>query len=579
MGKHPVLFFVFTAILFSLSIAGLEITRIDVRFALMIDDMTKHLPGVFPTINGVEYPDYFSPWFYCSFLTTGFGHWVNYWTLTLPAILAGSYTVFMTWKTGSLFSEKIGLYAVLFSFLAFEYTGVFVSFGIDAPVAAAGVTMLYLLERYKEKLSWKIHLSFALLLCFCLAVRGGLGLVVFGAAAGGWLLASRKWKQVFTFGLTGAAASIFGVAVLYLLIRLQGGNELWEGFLQWQITSRMADSDYFYYFTAGLLSYSPGILIFLLIVIVLNRRLITGETAGMAGFFLLPMIMLSIPGCKHLRYMTISLPAIWLISAWGVYHLPENKFTAILRKASEYLFRAAPFLIFVFWCIAVLMTFMKRYHTVAPWFQWGIGILLSALVILLFRNEKTLKTVLLFGICSMFAFYPVLVLSDSSRDFVNDVLNSPSCENIYFFMIPVDHDELKFVLHTPQERRENLHHLSVSPIPPKVIRKQQMIKKEKKSSVKDLYEKMYPARDLNDVFPKITERDIILLRSRPREKENLDHYAKMFSLKFGVIKKGILGHRRYMAVRLIKRQETGKNTRRKKIPASTPNAETGIAPK
>ena len=89
---------------------------------------------------------------------------------------------------------------------------------------------------------------------------------------------------------------------------------------------------------------------------------------------------------------------------------------------------------------------------------------------------------------------------------------------------------------------------------------------------------MYPALELKDVFPKITERDIILLRSRNWEKENLDHFSKKFSLKHGLVKKGILGHRKYMAVRLTKNQKAGKNTRRKNVSNTTPNAERTNSP-
>lgn len=556
MKKHPFLFFCSIAALLSLSIAGLEITRIDVRFALMIGEMTKSFPGIFPTINAVEYPDYFSPWFYCAYLTTLGGHWINLWSLALPSILAGAYTIFMTWKTGSLFSERIGFYASLFSFLAFEYTGVFVSFGIDAPVAAAGVTMLYLLERYKDRLNWKIHLAFALLLLFCFAVRGGLGLVVFGAAAGGWLLAGRKWKQVVTFGLTGAAASILCVGALYLLVHLQGGAELWDGFLTWHVTSRMDDSDYLYYFTAGIISYSPGILIFLLIVLALHRKLLTEETAGMVGFFLLPMILLSIPGCKHLRYMTISLPAIWLIAAWGVFHLPKNRLSAALTRAAGYLSIAAPVLIACFWGIAVLMTFMKRYHTVHPWIPWSFGVLLTLLILFQLRKEKELRTVLLFGICSLFAYYPVLVLSDSSRDFVEKVLKSGPCETVHFFMIPVDHDELKFILHMPQEKRGDTRYLKGEPMPEKYLSKSKRKKEKKKKNSKEnvLYKKMYPSRKLPDGFPDITERDIVLLRARKWEEQNLRENADRSARDIQPVATGILGHRKYIAVRLIKRK-------------------------
>ena len=64
IGRHPtasLVIFMFAAL--ALGNAGQEITRINIRFALMTSEMARHPLGVFPTLNGQPYADYPSLYF------------------------------------------------------------------------------------------------------------------------------------------------------------------------------------------------------------------------------------------------------------------------------------------------------------------------------------------------------------------------------------------------------------------------------------------------------------------------------------------------------------------------------------
>ena len=47
---------------FTLATAGVEFSKLDVRFAYIMQEMSGHPLGVFPKIHGVPYADYFSVW-------------------------------------------------------------------------------------------------------------------------------------------------------------------------------------------------------------------------------------------------------------------------------------------------------------------------------------------------------------------------------------------------------------------------------------------------------------------------------------------------------------------------------------
>ena len=92
--KHPTAALaVFVMVMLSIGTLGMEITRINIRFAMMTQEMAEHPLGLFPTLNGEPYADYPSLYNLLSYLTSGGGRHVTRFTLALPSILFSCYVV------------------------------------------------------------------------------------------------------------------------------------------------------------------------------------------------------------------------------------------------------------------------------------------------------------------------------------------------------------------------------------------------------------------------------------------------------------------------------------------------------
>lgn len=131
---------------------------------MMVENMRHHGIDVFATINNQPYADYFSPYVFLSYLTSLGGRWINMFSLALPTILLAAYTTAITYKIGAKIKPEMGAYAVIFTFLAYEYLNICRQFSIDMPVAAATVTIIYSLGENRWKAMLLIPLSF---FCIC----------------------------------------------------------------------------------------------------------------------------------------------------------------------------------------------------------------------------------------------------------------------------------------------------------------------------------------------------------------------------------------------------------------------------
>ncbi len=100
--KHPTAALAaFVLVMLSIGTLGTEITRINIRFAMMTQEMAYRPIGCFPTINGYPYADYPVLYNLLSYWTTFGARIVNNFTMSLPTILFAVYTIVMTAKVGS----------------------------------------------------------------------------------------------------------------------------------------------------------------------------------------------------------------------------------------------------------------------------------------------------------------------------------------------------------------------------------------------------------------------------------------------------------------------------------------------
>ena len=527
--------FLFSFLLFSLGTAGVEIVRLDVRFAIFIQDMTRYALSVFPTINGEPYPDYPVTMILFAWLFSAAGRFVNQWTLSLFSILCGSLTVALTWLTGERIKRGTGVIAASLLFMTLEFNTTIMSFGIDVPVMAAGALILYCLTVRAG--IWKSGVFFFLLLVFAFLIRGPMGLFLAGAAAGGWLLFARQWKQTVIWGMIGAAASLICLGGGYYLIHAAGGQELYKEFFSWQISSRMAADDLFFYLFDGPVVFSPSTAfgIAVLLTVLWKRPRGAGIVLPLFGFLLLPLVLLSIPGCKHLRYMMITVPAFALIGAWGVrksFVFPRCRriLRAVFRFLAQYAWIAA---LCIGLSVTIVMAAMAGILDLRL-ARCGLLILFPAAG-LVFRKKTglirdILRTGIVLGILGCVFIFPASTFRELSEDFVRTA-EQYRTGRLYFYRIGVDHEDLKYLQFLTPEERADAVYLTPSPDPD------------------DKYRKMYRRREIERLAD-MNPGDLLVIKSKDAGK--LEEDAANCGRKVLFRARGNLGHKEYQVVELRK---------------------------
>lgn len=533
----PLFCFGISFCLFSLGAIGTEITKIDIRFALMVQDMTFHGLGLFPTLNGVEYGDYPSGWIFCSWLTTFGGHLMSLWTLILPTILAGAYTVTLVYLTGEGFRKGVGFTAVMFLLVTPEFLSLFCGFGIDVPVMAAGATMLYLFSR-KHSVFRTLSI-FAVLLLISFLVRGPMGLILLGAGTGGYLLAGREWKNVLLFGCIGVITAIFCCLCWYAAIHFQGGPELWNWFLDCQLYSRMKRNGYGTCSIDVLLAFAPVAPIALGVLLPRRQQKLPRTAVGWLGYTLLPVFILSIPGDGHLRYFALTLPGFALLAAYVwceniPKRFPGNRFLLPAKRFEQF---ALPLMMTALAVLTVVGCFLTE-PALLPWGHFAVtAILAAACRPLCGVHFKQYCPVIMTGIFLTVALNPFLAALENSECFIARVERDRN-GLLYLYEMGPDHDDLKYVLGVSPEKRGRIQYLYAE-----------------KLHLPEYYARMYPSAVLAEKIGRITGDDILILRNRQQELESLRKEAEKNGRQIQIRHTGSLGHRKFAAIRLTKKEE------------------------
>ena len=526
--------FLLSFLLFSLGTACVEIVRIDVRFAIFVQDLTRYPLSVFPTINGVPYPDYPVAMTLIAWLFSAGGRFLNQWTLSLFSMLCGSLTVALVWLTGEKMKKGTGLIAASLLFMTLEFNSTIMGFGIDVPVMTAGALMLYLLSAGSRRCP---GIFFPVLLVFCFLIRGPMGLVLLGAAVGGWILFARQWKRVVTWGIAGAVTLAGCTGGGYFLIRAAGGQDLFDQFLSWQVTSRMAADDLFFYLLDGPVVFSPStalaIATLLTAAAVPRARRHSGQVLlPLFGFLLFPLILLSIPGCKHLRYMMITIPAFALTGAWGIrmsFAFPRCRriLRTVFRILAAYGWIAA---MCAALAVTVVTAVMANVFDAGLFFRCALLPVLFPAAGLLYRKKKgflrdIFRTGLVLGLLGTAFIFPATTCRELSEKFVRSTEHYRT-GRLCFYRIGVDHEDLKYLRFLSPEDRAEVRYLG--PV----------------SNQDNKYSRMYRQigfEGLADMKPG----DVLVARSRDAEQLNKD--AALYGRKAVFLSRGKLGHREYSA--------------------------------
>ena len=521
---------------FLLGSVGLECVKIDVRFFFMTGDMTDNPIGPFSTIFGTPYYDYPSTMFILSWLATFCGHMVARWTVTLPSMIFGAYSIAMTWRIGEKAKKGLGLWALMLSLVSFEYFNSILGFGIDLPVCAAGVTMIALLQEDRLNTFFSA-LAFAALLVFCFAIRGPMGPVLLGAGTAGWLAMSGRWKTFFAFGTTGAIVLAGCVGFAWWLLHRIGGDEMWDHFYEWQFGTRMAGGTVFFYLLGSLPTYAPLSIPFLYTLVAGGRALLKAPVGPWLGFLFAVEILLSIPGCQHTRYMTLAVPFMALSGAWGILHARLNlNISDVWRDRIVRLARLVLVLIPYATMLGTVICLIVSFFFVSPrWLPYGHyagGFLLIAAAVYCFRGHDSWTARFALASCCLaihfvFAVIPAISAQEDSRPFVHAVEQASGEDRVFFFNVNADHDGIKYLAEVNNARRRQVFF---------ICDEDQTI------------EEHYAYRTVDEGFGMLRDEIVIL---RKRQLETLAKYAETMHKTVVPQFEGKLGHRMYLAVRLV----------------------------
>ncbi len=531
---RPLHVFFFCTLLLSIGCIGVEITQMNVRFALMVEDLSAHGPHLFATLNGVPYCDYFSAWLCCAWLTSLGGSAVNLFTLALPAILLGSYTVTMVWIIGEKIREGIGTGAAVLLLATPEFVSLFTGTGIDVPIMAAGVTLLYLHQR---KCRWRIFCgSFFLLLVLAFFLRGPLGVILLGAGICGLLLGEREWKKFFTAGLTAGIAMASGIAGAWGLILLTGGRRLLDWVVEGRFLERVSQGRtgaevfldaYFMVIPVALLS----------LVIFLHRRdkFTRPLSAGWIGFLLLPLLFLTLPSRVHIRYLAPLMPVWGLLAAYAwSFGRPFRLLRWLYDSAAPRLEKlTVPIGMTALLAMVATGTCLYGFTLQQPWGHYlCAALLLGTSRYWCSRQLMPFRPLLTAGILLIVVLNPLITIRENSRSFVTAAENQ--CRGkVWLFEMGPDHDDLKYLLHVSPGRRRDIGYLFFEP-----------------RELTGMYRVMYPTDVLESSLDRIAENDLLIVRDRDEELAGLDKIAARRGRRPVVVCSGTLGHRKYLAVRL-----------------------------
>lgn len=427
-------------------------THIDVRFALMAQDVSLHGFCPMPTVNGVPYGDYFAPWVWLSWLTTCGGRFVHVlFLLILPSILALAWTACLLFRLSERFQKGTGALAVLLLFLNYEMLDNCMSFGLDIAVMAFATTMYWIFEQ-TDSIARRLS-AFLLLGALAFVVRGPLGLVVYGLATGGYLLGRGKLRDIVLFGVSGAALMAFMLALTwYVFIRWgQGSRMLWDQMMVCQFGSRIdSKEDPWFYFVTGFFNLAPASAFMLMGLRWRHFRELQWRKWLVP--ILLTLVVMTIPGSKKLRYVMVLFPMIAMLGAAGLQDCGWPRLDSFLKALFIRLDALLPHLLCALMVVfACGCLFLLPHHSrqVLP----PVIIASVLLFVMLARFSPAgfqghvvrLGTALLLLLLG--ALYPAHALREDSTAFVRHV-DEANENRVYFLGVDADHEGLKFLLHT-----------------------------------------------------------------------------------------------------------------------------------
>ncbi|MBN2643176.1 MAG: hypothetical protein JXR78_16095 [Victivallales bacterium] len=502
--SHALTLIVLIGLIASLSgLYGLEFIRINSRFALFVAEMEQYGVGLFPTIYGKPYTDYPSTMMIMMYITSLGGAYINMFTATLPTAIATVLMLVFTYLLGERFRKDLGFYGVVMCFLSFQYLEIIRAPGLDVFVAAAAVMSVYVAYTAAEGDGRKRLLWIPLLLIGSYSIRGPLGIAIPAAAVIAIHLARLDWKRILLWGAICGLTGFICVVVSIWLCLEAGGKELVELFLFNQVIGRMGKAHpIWYYFTNAVGSYSVTYPLAIAVGVFYGNRIFarpqktdSGELVFMrmlCCWALLILLGMSIPGSKHLRYVIASVPPMALLCGWIFFNPDRFKFFTILQKIFFIVSRIMPFLGLATLLIAALVLRLLNIDSGLPvLFPALVFVALCVVVIYVHKNMNgEWQRKILLAVCAgcmitvRITLDPVENHRENARDFSLKLDTLRGNDQLYFYRLGPDGDELKYLVNIPPERRFTGKYFSATEarVPTQAQQEQTITKPEEKDS-------------------------------------------------------------------------------------------------
>ena len=470
MSRQKTAFLIFVASvgLFLAGLQNVEFTRINCRFALFVYEMMNGNLGPFPTLYGKHYCDYLSVHTYLMYLSSYLGG-VSMLTVTLPSALAAAGVMTFTYLIGERMSHKFGLFAVILLACSYEFLCIARAPSPDMFVALASITAFYLM--YTAELENKAARLFLLplLFVFGFVMRGPIGAIIPIGVVFVFYLTARRWKTAVAGGVLGTLVLACCIMLLVIHIHDLGGRELFKEWQQAMIGSRMGNGKpFWFYFTNAVGSFSIGYPLALFVMgtyVWIKRKKYFSHAhkdsysalrQHLTGWFFVIVIGMSIPGTKHLRYVTAALPAAALLAAFVFVNPDKFEIFKKVRMIFLKLCYAVPFLALIAIIGGAIVLRILKLDVPIPMFLPAIMFIILGFALI--SGTKKIKnldkvmyitalTAVCFFVIKIMILEPLDTYLESSYKFVKVIEEKrPSESKICFLGIDKDNEALKYLV-------------------------------------------------------------------------------------------------------------------------------------
>jgi 4-amino-4-deoxy-L-arabinose transferase-like glycosyltransferase len=480
----PWLLFAVGAVLFTVNLRNLEILMIDTRFALFVHELAENGVAPFPQLYGNYYPDYTSIPVILMYGAARLTGSVDYLAIVLPTALAAALLLVVVYQIGCrIHSAYYGLAAVLMTLGAYEFISIGRMVSLDVYPALAAAIGFYLVLSAEETGKQARLLGLVPLFAAGFLARGPIGTVVVTAVIVGFYAARGKFRAAMAWGATGAAV-LAGLLLLWAhFARVYGGDEFYQDFWAMQIGSRLSSGKppwYFFTNAMGSFAFAYPLAFAVLAALIAGRGRAFfrfdddrkwRDIRCLAAWLLIVVLGMSVPGTKHLRYITAAIPAAGLLAAWLLLPAAGRRFR-LLGQLRRWFFRIGVWIPAALFAGLLITAAVFRLPAVAerigatiqlPLLLPGLLLLAGTAAPRLLRRRlggRRYRLLVLGALTMTIALARVAVAEPvdqqmmSSRQFVADVEQlRADGEVLHFAFLGPDGDENKYMIHVDRDRR------------------------------------------------------------------------------------------------------------------------------